>query len=35
MAAVGDALASQGLMRQIKPNRELVLARAEAAASSA
>jgi CheY-like chemotaxis protein len=35
MAVVGDALASQGPMRQMKPNRELVLARAEAAASSA
>lgn len=35
MAAVGDALASQGPMRQIKPDRELVLARAEAAAASA
>ena len=35
MAAVGAALASQGPMQQIKPNRELVLARAEAAASSA
>ena len=35
MAVVGDALASQGPMRQIKPNRELVLARAEAEAASA
>ena len=35
MAVVGDALASQGPMRQVKPNRELVLARAEAAAASA
>lgn len=35
MAVVGDALASQGPMLQGKPDRELVLARAEAAASSA
>ncbi|MGB6771388.1 MAG: response regulator [Candidatus Dormiibacterota bacterium] len=35
MAVVGDALASQGPMLQVKPNRELVLARAEAAAGSA
>lgn len=35
MAVVGDALASQGPMRQGKPNREVVLARAEAAAASA
>ncbi|HEY6537645.1 MAG TPA: response regulator [Candidatus Dormibacteraeota bacterium] len=35
IAVVGDALASQGPMRQGKPNRELVLARAEAAASTA
>ncbi|MGH7667473.1 MAG: response regulator [Candidatus Dormibacteria bacterium] len=35
MAVVGDALASQGPMRQVRPNRELVLARAEAAAGSA
>ncbi len=34
MAAVGDALASRGSMRQVKPNREVVLARAEAAAAA-
>lgn len=32
LAAVGDALASGGQIQQARPNRELVLARAEAAA---